>query len=602
MGQEYPPNLPPPVIVPPREYPPNLNPPVNVPRQDFSPRYLLSNGFNTNGYGYNNNNGGFAGQVLSFTRDVAAIGVAGRVLGNVLGVASEFTGARIPLGGGYNQLERNQVRFFNSQFERGIAYNNAYTNGYNGYAQGGYGYGPRQGGYGYIPQNAYGYGPQQGNYGYSAQDGYGYGPQQSGYGYGPQSRNAGRSGKSPLGEFIDRVYFAHVHGSTEEMQAAIDFANQAGIVQRDGAIHFPNGSYLLPNGEAITYRGEVLPPAIAAQNLDRVLTTMGIAAGRPAQSGAEVQPQKQTTGAQAGPKTDAAPATQPTGGSTAEEKPEPKKAESADIAALQSPNGKPAQLWQKKGYPFTAIPMAENQVEPLQRLLKGIGLGEKLETPALLHPETHGIDGKLGFRTNGATEQAIRAAGLDPKDINFMNPTPQTQQFIQYLASRQPGKAQTAAVAPKEPTPAPTQSQPEQPLVPPAPVLTQEEKNSLARSYFVATGEMGDGLLGNGNKGGKDNAGLRDKVREFDKDNGLVRDSLADDATIGAMGAELVQRAQSGNVKPNHDRDMQRALDQFAQAGVIRPAGGSLPVAQVNGDLVPGTATGPTTGSKVRTK
>ncbi|MFM9891097.1 MAG: hypothetical protein ACKVOE_10770 [Rickettsiales bacterium] len=465
MPQDFPPNY-----LPPDTYRPVDVPAVPNAPGTFVPRDYPAQGTSVYGGfgGGNGGGGGFFGSVLGFTRDVAAVGLAGRVLGNTLGVASEFTGARIPLGGGYNGLERRQVAFENTGYDAGIAYNRALTTSYNNYGQNGYGY---NGGYGnnFAPQGfngGYGnnFAPQGFNgggyvsgYGSQGFNGGGYRndyPPQGGNryaaDYGAASQNGGVH--TPTGEFIDRVYNAHIHGSTEEMQAAINFAQQAGIVQRDGAIHFPEASHYLPNGEQVTYHGEVLPPAQAAQRLDRLFTEMGIPAGTQQQTTTQTQQtgtqtQQTQTQTQTQPTTQGSGQTQSTVATT--------DAPADSVGVPPTTGGKaPSYGLKAQGKPTEnekPANLTKDQVLWLQSKLVDAGYGSTLKTKA--HPD--GKDGWYGPKTRDAAMDVAQKAGINLHDVDLGNPKdPETVKFLTELnkeiAAKQ-GKA--AAVVPAGPTP-----------------------------------------------------------------------------------------------------------------------------------------------------
>ncbi|PZP86922.1 MAG: hypothetical protein DI582_01335 [Azospirillum brasilense] len=206
--------------------------------------------------------------------------------------------------------------------------------------------------------------------------------------------------------------------------------------------------------------------------------------------------------------------------------------------------------------------IAANQVADLQGRL--VDAGFDLTT----RRQADGKDGKYGPKTEAAVNAIAREAGVNPKDIDFTNAQdPDTVKFMQTLDARIASRGRAAApapVVPQGPTPEELAAQAErdrlaaeEARIPEAirgthydprvsATMSQAERDALARKGLHALDEIAS------ENGARDPETLARKIREVQKDAGMLQSGEASPQTLAALGVAVAERSglagRAGNV------------------------------------------------------
>jgi len=313
---------------------------------------------------------------------------------------------------------------------------------------------------------------------------------------------------------------------------------------------------LPPRGRTFTITEMVTPylrqnPELGQALGARIAASNGQTVDAPAN-----QPQGPTTGAP----TTAAPTTgAPAAGAATTGAPAPA---SASTGALTAASGGSARTYSLRTNTDDMPKIAANQVADLQGRL--VDAGFDLTT----RRQADGKDGKYGPKTEAAVNAIAREAGVNPKDIDFTNAQdPETVKFMQTLDARIASRGRAAApapVVPQGPSPEELAAQAErdrlaaeEARIPEAirgtqydprvtATMSQAERDALARRGLHALDEIAS------ENGARDPETLARKIREVQKDAGLLRSGEASPETLAALGVAVAERGglagRGGNV------------------------------------------------------
>lgn len=358
------------------------------------------------------------------------------------------------------------------------------------------------------------------------------------------------------------------------------------IVSIGGHLDFTNADGrkfrvpLPPAGQ--TFRpGDIAGPVLQGNpELEQALRARVAAAnGQSAPAPQPLAPQPPVPGTatapQAGGQSDVLPAQTSPGQSGATSTSEPSKP--ASIAAA---SGKTAATYSLRTNTAEMPKIAANQVADLQGLL--VDAGYDLTT----RRQPDGKDGKYGPKTEAAVNAIAKAAGVDPKTIDFTNTQdPETVKFMQKLQevidqkqgktqpvvqqgpSEQELEAQRRAEAERARLAAEEARIPEairgtayDPRI--SATMSQAERDALARRGLHALDEIAS------ENGARNPETLARKLREVQKDAGLLRSGEASPETLAALGMAVAERGGLAGRNGNLYASVQTQAEANAAAAI----------------------------------